>query len=270
MLLFEDFILRAILAGIGVAMVSGPLGCFVVWRRMAYFGDTMAHAALFGVALGLLAGIGPTAPILGVGVVIAALMTFLLRQGRWGSDTLLGIFSHSALALGLVVVGLLQTVRVDLLGYLFGDILAVGPSDLYWIWGGGSAVLAVLIVLWRPLLAATVHSELAAAEGVRVNALQLGLMVLIAVVVAVAMKIVGILLVTALLVIPAAAARAFVRTPEAMAAVAGLAGMAAVVGGIGASAYLDTPAGPSIVVAAFLLFLASLVVQWSRGTGRVL
>ncbi len=257
-ILLQDFVLRALAAGLGVAAVAGPLGCLVVWRRMAYFGDTMAHAALLGVALGLLAGVPLPLGVLAVGAVVALMMAALMAQGRWGSDTLLGIFSHTALALGLVALGLMAEVRVDLLGYLFGDILAVTPARLGWIYAGGGAVLAVLLLLWRPLVAATVAPDLAQAEGVPVAALRVVFMLLIAVVVAVAMQIVGVLLITALLIIPAAAARGLARGPEAMALLAALLGAVAVAAGIAASALLDTPTGPSIVVAAGALFVLGL------------
>lgn len=270
MLLLEDFILRAVLAGLAVALVGGPLGCFIVWRRMAYFGDTMAHAALMGVALGLLLQVPTSGSIVVVGVALAALVTMLLRLGRWGSDTLLGIFAHTTLALGLVTLSLLETVRVDLMGYLFGDILAVDAANVAWVWAGALFILVVLVVLWRPLLSATVHSDLAAVEGVPVQVVQFVFMLLIAVVVAAAMNIVGVLLVTSLLVIPAAAARPFVGTPLTMAVLASILGAASVMGGIAASVQWDTPTGPSIVVAAFSLFLVSLatsVVARLRRTG---
>ncbi len=264
MILFEDFVLRALVAGIALAAVAGPLGCFVVWRRMAYFGDTMAHAALLGVALGLIAEIPILAAIVGVGSVIALALTALRRHGHYGADTLLGIFSHAALACGLVVLGSMETVRVDLLGYLFGDILAVSNQDALFIVGGAILALAALAVLWRPLLSMTVNPEIAAAEGVRVFRMELAFMILIAVVVAFAIKIVGILLITAMLVIPAAAARGLVRAPETMATAAAFIGAAAVVLGLSGSAYLDTPAGPSIVLATFLLFLATLGIGTLR------
>ncbi|MCA1941625.1 MAG: metal ABC transporter permease, partial [Caenispirillum bisanense] len=244
MILFEDFILRALAAGLGVALVAGPLGCFVVWRRMAYFGDTMAHAALTGVALGLLFGITPVAGIVGVGAVLVLFLTVLGRRGRHASDTLLGIFSHGALSVGVILLATMESVRVDLMAYLFGDILAVMPADLAWIWGGGLTALAVLVVLWRPLLATTVSPEVAQAEGVPVLAVQVAFMLLIALVVAVAMKIIGVLLITAMLIIPAAAARRFAASPEAMAVIAAGIGAVAVVLGLVASARWDTPAGP--------------------------
>ncbi|SOD97072.1 metal ABC transporter permease [Caenispirillum bisanense] len=257
MILFEDFILRALAAGLGVALVAGPLGCFVVWRRMAYFGDTMAHAALTGVALGLLFGITPVAGIVGVGVVLVLFLTVLGRRGRHASDTLLGIFSHGALSVGVILLATMESVRVDLMAYLFGDILAVMPADLAWIWGGGLTALAMLVVLWRPLLATTVSPEVAQAEGVPVLAVQVAFMLLIALVVAVAMKIIGVLLITAMLIIPAAAARRFAASPEAMAVFAAGIGAVAVVLGLVASARWDTPAGPSVVAAAVAVFAVS-------------
>ena len=256
----DDFLVRAVIGGCAVAVVAAPLGVFVVWRRMAYFGDTLAHAALLGVALGFLLGVDLNAGVVAVGISVALLLALLQRGRQIGSDTLLGILSHGGLAVGLVVLAFLETVRVDLMAYLFGDILAVTGGDIAWVVGGGAAVLAAMAFLWRPLLAITVHEELAAVEGVPVAAVRLGYMMLLAVVVALAMKVVGILLVTSLLVIPPAAARRFARTPEGMAVLAALAGCLAVAGGLWGSFAYDTPSGPSIVVAALALFAVSVAI----------
>jgi zinc transport system permease protein len=262
----DDFVLRGLLAGLGVALLAAPLGCLVVWRRMAYFGEALAHAALLGVALGLLLDLAPTLGIVVTCIAVALLLTgFGRHRLQLADDTLFGIVSHGALATGLVVPSQMETVRVDLFGYLFGDILAVGHADLGWIVATLAVVFAVLSRLWRPLLAVTVHADLAAAEGIAVARVHLAFMLLIALVTAVAMKIVGILLVTSLLVIPAATARHFVRTPEQMVVGAALVGALAVVGGLLASLRWDTPSGPSIVVVATLLFAAGLIYRASMG-----
>lgn len=265
--MLDDFFLRALVAGIGVALVAGPLGCLVVWRRMAYFGDTLAHAALLGVALALLLQVDVTLAVFAVAALVSLALLALRRQGTLGSDALLGLLSHSALALGLVALALMSWVRVDLIGFLFGDILAVSRADIAVIYAGGAAVLAVLAWLWRPLFAATVSRELAAAEGLRPDRAELVFMLLMAVVVAIAMKVVGVLLITALIIIPAATARRFARTPEQMAVLAALAGVVAVVGGLHGSLAWDTPSGPSIVVAALVLFLLGLVPLAGRRAG---
>ena len=256
--MIEDFFLRALLAGIGVALVSAPLGCFVVWRRMAYFGATLAHSALLGIALGILLGIDPALGIAASAIAIALIVTLFERQRAIGRDTLLGILAHSGLAIGLVALSFIEGARIDLMAYLFGDILAVGARDLAWIGGGGLAVLATLAVIWRPLLAITLHEEMARAEGVRVVPVQLAFMLSLAVTIAIAMKVVGILLIVSLLIIPAAAARAFARTPEQMALGAACVGALSATGGLAASLAWDTPAGPSIVVVATLLFALGL------------
>ena len=256
----DDFVLRALVAGLGVALLAAPLGCFVVWRRMAYFGEALAHAALLGVALGLLLDVAPRLGIVATCLVAALLLVALGRhQPRLASDTLFGIVAHGALATGLVLLSRMESVRVDLFAYLFGDILAVGPADLAWI--GLTLLLVGLAMawLWRPLLAVTVHAELAAAEGIAVARVHLAFMLLIALVTAVAMKVVGVLLVTSLLVIPAATARHFARTPEQMVVIAALVGMLAVSGGLAGSLGFDTPTGPSIVVVASLLFALGLL-----------
>lgn len=250
----DDFLWRALLGGVGVALVAGPLGSFIVWRRMAYFGDTLAHSGLLGVAIAIAFEINPSIGILSICVLLALALVVLQRQRSLATDTLLGILSHTALSLGLVALALLETVRIDLVSYLFGDILAITYPDIVWIWAGGSVVLLALIALWRPLLAITVHEDLAQIEGVPVFAVRFIFMLLIAIVIALAMKIVGILLITSLLIIPAATARRIARNPETMAISASLIGSVAVMLGLVASFYWDTPAGPSIVVAAALLF----------------
>ena len=260
-----DFLVRALLAGIGVALAAGPLGCFVVWRRMAYFGDSSGHGALLGVSLGFLAGIDLNLGVLLTAVAIAFLLAFLERQDRLPVDTMLGILAQSTLSLGLIVMSLATTTKVDLLGYLFGDILAVTPVDLAWIYAGTVAVLGALVVVWRPLLATTVHADMAQVEGVAIGWMRLAFTLLVAVVVATAMKIVGVLLITALLILPAAAARRLARSPEQMAAGAACAGCVAVGAGIFASFRWDVPSGPAIVLAAtVLLGVASLAGMGMR------
>ncbi len=253
----DDFLARALLGGLGVALAAGPLGAFIVWRRMAYFGDTLAHSGLLGVALGAVLHINPELGVVATCLLVALALVLLQRRQGLAADTLLGILAHTSLSLGLVALAFLETVRVDLVGYLFGDILAISVTDLYWIWGGALLALAALAGLWRPLLAATVHEELARVEGVPVFAVRLAFMLLIALVIAVAMKVVGILLITSLLIIPAATARRFAGSPEGLAALASLFGALAVGAGLWASLRWDTPAGPSVVVAASSQFVLS-------------
>lgn len=264
--MLDDFFVRALLAGIGVALTTGPLGCFVVWRRLAYFGDTMAHAALLGVALAMLADIQVLLGVFAVTAVGAVLLVAAERRLNLSSDVLLGILAHGTLASGLVLAALTPDVRIDLMAYLFGDILAVDRMDLVAIYGGGILILAVLSRIWSPLLAATVSEELAAAEKLSPARARLVFMLLMAGVIAIAMKIVGILLITSLLVIPAATARRFASGPEQMALLAAAAGVVAVVGGLGGSLMVDAPAGPSVVVAALLIFLVSIVLGSFRRT----
>ncbi len=257
--MFDDFFLRAVVAGVGLALTTGPLGCFIIWRRMAYFGDTISHSALLGVALSLLFQLNLTLSVFAVAALVSVLLLFLQRRQALSADALLGILSHATLAIGLVIVAFMSWVRIDLIAFLFGDILAVSQSDIAVIWGGGIFVLAAIAWLWRPLLASTVNPELAEAEGLRPERARLLFMLLMAVVIAIAMKIVGILLITALLIIPAATARRFAATPETMAIFASLLGAIAVVGGLFGSLRYDTPSGPSIVVAALVLFIISLL-----------
>ncbi len=256
--MLDDFFVRALLAGAGVAAVAGPLGCFIVWRRAAFFGDMLGHAALLGVALSILLHVSVTTGVFVIAVAAALALVRLMDAGAHTSDTLLGILSHGSLALGLLVLSVAGGVQVDLQGLLFGDILAVGTGDLALIFGGGVAVLSVLALFWRTLFAASVSPEIAAAEGLKPKRAELAFTLVLAAFVAVAMKIVGVLLITALMVMPAAAARRFVSGPEAMALLASVFGIMASAGGLFGSLRFDTPSGPSIVAAAFLIFAVSI------------
>ncbi len=255
--MFEDIFIRALVGAIGVAIVAGPLGCFVVWRRMAYFGDSLAHSALLGVALGMVLGLGINLGIVLVCALFSVGLVFLERQRRLSSDAALGIFAHGALATGLVVIGISGGPQVDLMSFLVGDVLAISVRDLVWIFLGGVIVLAGVVWLWRPLLSVTVNEDLAQAEGVNVFFVRLCFMGLMAIFVAVAIKIVGVLLITSLLIIPAATARGVAHTPLQMALVASAVGVAAVLFGLYGSMLVDAPAGPAIVVAAVLVFILS-------------
>ncbi|MCR9135306.1 MAG: metal ABC transporter permease [Alphaproteobacteria bacterium] len=256
--MLDDFFFRALIAGVGVAIVAAPLGCFVVWRRLAYFGDTLSHAALLGVALAFLLELNITLAVFLVCAGVAVALVLLQRRATLSSDSLLGLLAHAALALGLVALAFMSSVRIDLMGFLFGDILAVSKFDILTIYLGGIGVLIVLAVVWHGLFAATVNPELAEAEGMRPHRSNLIFVLLMATVIAISMKIVGVLLITALLIIPAATARRFASGPEQMAVLAALFGAAAVVGGLFGSLNWDTPSGPSIVVAAVIFFVISL------------
>lgn len=263
--MLDDFLIRAALAAVGTALAASLLGCFVIWRRMVYFGDATSHAAILGVAVALGFSISVFAGVLGVALVMALTIHGLTGRGVQ-MDTVLGVFAHGALALGLVAVALIPGARVNLDAYLFGDVLTVSRADLAVIWGGTAIVAGVLWWHWQALVTATISVDLAHAAGIDPRRGQLILTLLLAGVVAVAIKVVGALLITALLIIPAAAARGLSRTPEAMAALASLIGAAAALGGVWLALQLDTPVGPSIVVLAVVVFaMTTLAAQLRRG-----
>ncbi len=262
----DSFILYALAAGIALALVVGPLGSVVVWRRMAYFGDTLAHAALLGVALAIAAEQLPMAGVGLTGVLIAVLLFWLEKQGNLSTDTLLGILSHSALALGLIVLSVIQAqgFNINLMSYLFGDLLAVGPSDLVLMYGSVVIILLVFSQILSPLVSISVNEELARIDGVAVEKVRFIFMILLALVIAVALKVVGILLITALLIIPAATARLYSKSPKQMVLVSVLMAIAAVVLGLLVSLGWDFPTGPAIVVSASFLFFVSRIVLSCR------
>ena len=256
--MIDDFFVRAILAGVGLALIAGPLGCFVIWKRLAYFGDTLSHGALLGIALGLLFELNLELSVFVICTLVAITLLILQRRSSISSDALLGILAHASLAIGLVVLSLMTWIRVDLMSLLFGDILAVSKSDLWMI---GATILitgAILAIIWRSLFATTVSRELAEAEGIRAQTIEMLFMLLIAAVIAIAIKIVGVLLITSLLIIPAATARRISITPGQMMIASSIVGVVSVILGLLGSLNLDTPSGPSIVVAAVFCFLLSI------------
>jgi zinc transport system permease protein len=256
--MLDDFLIRAGLAGIGLALAAGPLGAMVVWRRMAYFGDATSHAAILGVAMALSLQLPVTAGVLFVSLAMALTVSTLAAKG-WAMDVTLGVLAHSALAFGLVAISFVPGVRNDLSSYLFGDILAVTRGELAVIWGGAAVVIGLMAWRWQAMLTATLSEELAHASGINPDRERLVLTVALALVVAVALKVVGALLIAAMLIIPAAAARALSRNPEGMAFVASALGCLSVVAGLALSLWQDTPAGPSIVSAAATLFAVAAI-----------
>ena len=257
--MLDDFQVRAIIAGIGIALVTGPLGCFVVWRRLSFFGDTLAHSALLGVLLSISLNINVSLTIFVVSSLVALILLRLEKSTNLAGDSLLGLISHSSLAIGLVILGFLSFIRFDVLGVLFGDILSVNTNDLLFIWIGGGLILAVLFYIWKPLFASTVNYELAEAEGMnpeRVNAI---FTILLAALIAISIKMIGVLLITGLLIIPTAMARNLSNNPKQMVVLSIIGGLLSVFIGLYASFEINTASGPSIVVVALILFILSLL-----------
>ena len=261
--MLDDFFLRALLAGIGVAIVVGPLGCFVIWRRLSYFGDTLSHAALLGVALALLFELNFTMMVFIVSVTLSLLLIYLKSRTSLPSDALLGLLAHSILAIGIICLGFMTWVRVDLLGLLFGDILAVSTSDIWLIWIGGGLVLACLAVIWKPLFADTVSPDLAVAEGLNPQKSRIIFMILLALVISISIKVVGVLLITGMLILPAAVARNLSAGPIQMMILSVIAGIFSVVAGLFSSLTWNTSSGPSIIAATLVLFILTML-PWSR------
>jgi zinc transport system permease protein len=256
----DPFFMRALAAGIVLAIIAAPLGCIVVWRRMAYVGETLAQASLLGVALGLALQINLTFAVI-VAAIIAALVLIAFGQQRLlALDSVLGLMHHATLALGIIAISLLKGPSVDLMSFLFGDVFAVTVGDLAWAVIGGAFVLASTLYLWKPLVRLSLDADLATAEGVDPVVPKALFDILLAVTIAVAMKIVGILLVMAFLIVPAAAARPLARTPEGMAVMAAVIGAVSVAGGLTLSLVSDAPGGPSIVLAMTALAVVSLLV----------
>ncbi|MFT5083759.1 MAG: zinc transport system permease protein [Lentisphaeria bacterium] len=256
-----EFLINALIVGLAIALIAGPLGSFTVWRKMAYFGDTLAHSALIGVAFGLFLEINITLSIILACFLIAVVLVFLEQQNSLSTDTLLGVLSHSSLALGLVCVSLYSDSQISLYSYLFGDFLTVSRNEAVLICVAVFVLMTLVVYLWKPLLMISTDEDLARVEGKNIRRLRLILMLMIACVIALAMKIVGVMLITALLIIPAATSRRLTSSPEAMAAIASLLGGCAVISGLSASYWIDIPTGPAVVLCSFVFFIVSLAVR---------
>ena len=257
--MLDDFFIRALLAGIGIALVTGPLGCFIIWRRLSFFGDTLAHAALLGVTMAVFFEINIAFSVFLISSVVALILIKLQKSTKLPGDALLGLLAHSSLAVGLVVIGFLTSIRFDVMGLLFGDILAVNQNDLLLIWIGGAFILLILKFIWKPLFASTVNHELAEAEGMEPNKFNAIFTVLMAAVIAISIKIVGLLLITGMLIMPAAMGRNLSNNPQQMVKLSVIGGLLSVIIGLFSSLQLNTPSGPSIITAALILFCFSLI-----------
>ncbi len=245
--MFDDFLFRALIAGIGIALVTGPLGCFVVWRRLSFFGDTLAHSALLGVLLSVAFDLNISLTIFTVSSLIALLLLRLQKTTNLPSDALLGLLSHSSLAVGLVILGFLSFIQFDIMGVLFGDILSVNVNDLLAIWIGGAII--------------------AEAEGMnpeRVNAI---FTILLAALIAISIKMVGLLLITGMLIIPTTMARNLSNNPKQMVILSIIGGLLSVFIGLYTSFEINTSSGPTIVVVALILFILSLIGIKKRNYG---
>ena len=261
--MFEDFLFRAFIAGIGLAIITGPLGCFIVWRRLSYFGDTLAHSALLGVGVGYALNFNFIISVFVISALISLSLLYLQKRTSLPNDALLGLLAHSVLSIGLVLLGILSFIRIDLMGLLFGDILAVNMNDILIVWAGGGISLLVLIYIWRPLFAGTVNLELAKAEGLNADTANTIFTLLIALVIAISIKIVGILLITGLLIIPAAASRNLSNHPIQMAIISSVLGVLSVIFGLLTSINWNTSTGPTILSAALGIFIISLF-PWKK------
>jgi len=257
----DEFIFRALLGGIGLAIISGPLGCLVIWQRMAFFGAALSHAALLGVALGLLFSMHLQLTILFICLLVSVFLVILTKHINLGLDTLLAILAHGSLALGILMIGLIPSVRIDLMAYLFGDILSIQWIDVFIVYAGGAITLLVLYKIWTPLLSLIIQQDLALVDGVSEDKTRLIFLLLLSFVVAISIHIVGVLLVVSMLIIPAACARSFSRSPEQMSLFAAIIGCTSIIFGLLLSFHLDTAAGPSIVVSASIIFLIIISVS---------
>ena len=259
--MLDDFFIRAIIAGLATAALMGPIGCFIIWRRMSFFGDTLSHSALLGVGISLMLHTNQTLTVFVIALAIAAALYGLRSRAQLSSDASLGILSHGALALGLLMVSFLPPSQIDFTAIFFGDILATSHQDIYIVLTGLVIGSLILKLIWRPLLIATVNQDIAKAEKTGTNRAEFIFTLLLTMVIALSIKIVGVLLISALLIIPAAGARQIAKAPESMAILASFLGCLSIIGGLWGSLEFDLPSGPAIVTIALIIFCCLLGIK---------
>jgi zinc transport system permease protein len=259
--MIDSFLLNAIFGGLIIASVSGLLGCFVLWKNMAYFGDALSHSALLGITIGILFHLNLTIAVSLVAILFA--IVFSQNTSRYSNDTMLGVISYSALSLA-IIVNSYKKVKMDLIGYLFGDILAINYHDMLYL-SICTLVISIWIYRnWSELIMLSICEEYLHASGGNVRRTKLGFALVLALFIATSFKVVGILLITAMLIIPAASALAISRSPLQMAKLAVIIGSFSCICGIAGAFYFNAPTGPSIVVTSLLCFVITNVVSSIR------
>ncbi|ACT57192.1 iron chelate uptake ABC transporter family permease subunit [Candidatus Liberibacter asiaticus] len=255
--MYNEFFIRALFSGIGIVLSTGPLGCFIIWQRIAYFGDTIAHSALLGVALSLIFQLPLTICIFMIATLTSLVLLQIQKNEALSSDAILGVITHSTISLALVILSFMKWVNTDLTSFLFGDILAVNTTDILLIWGIGFLNIMILFKIWKPLLATTVNYELAKAEGMQPEKIKLIFIMITSLMISVSIKFIGITLITSLLILPTVTARRFSTSPENMAILATIIGILGIIIGLYGSLIFDTPSGPSIIITSLFLFILS-------------
>ena len=268
----EAYMQRALVTALLLGPLCGLIGVFVTARRMAFFSDTISHAALAGIAVGFWLGFAdPTLPMVAVGLGVAALMLWLKEKTDLLTDTIMALLLSGSVAFGIVVISLLKGFRGELHRYLFGDILSVGPQEVWLAFAVSVVVAAAVAVRLNALTLLTASEDLAHVSGIPVRRLNYAFVLVLTVVVALSIRLLGIILVTSLLVIPPAAARNIARNLRQQIVLAVVAGALGGGGGVTLSYRFDLPCGPSIVLTSVALFLATLAVSRLRqASGRAL
>jgi zinc transport system permease protein len=256
--MFDSFLINAIIGGLIIASISGLLGSFVLWKNMAYFGDALSHTALLGITIGILFHLNLTIAVTLVAIIFAII--FSQNATRYSNDTMLGVISYSALSIA-IIINSYKKIKMDLISYLFGDILAINHQDLIYL-----IICTVIISIWiyrnwSELVMLSICEEYLHASGGNVRKIKLGFALILALFIATSFKIVGILLITAMLIIPAASALAISRSPAQMVRTAMLIGSLSCVLGITGAFYFDTPTGPSIVVSSLTFFMLTNIFR---------
>ncbi|RPD37767.1 hypothetical protein C0030_000760 [Candidatus Liberibacter solanacearum] len=257
--MYNEFFIRALFAGIGIILSTGPLGCFIVWQRMTYFGDTIAHSALLGVAFSLMLNLPLPLCIFMVSALTSIILLQIQKSEFIASDAILGVITHSTISISLIMLSFMTWVNTDLTSFLFGDILAVNTNDIIIIWSAGILNIVILIKIWKSLLATTVNYELAKAEGMQPEKVKLIFTMITALMISISIKFIGITLITSLLILPTVTARRFATSPENMVILTTVIGILGVILGLYGSLIFDTPSGPSIIITSLIFFILSFL-----------
>lgn len=259
------FIGQGVIALLVLSFLTAPMGCFLIWRRMSFFGATLAHSALLGAVIGLLLGVGVFVGVMGFTALLACLLTWWLQNQRLANDTVLAMIAHLTLAIGVVAISLMDNLRIDLMAYLFGDVLSISRPVFYQIVAVCIVSAIALRVFWRGFVNLAVQPDIAQVEGYRTTVLSFCFVLFLSITISVGMVTVGALLIVSMLIIPAATARLIANQLKTMVFAAWIFTVISIISGMVAAYYVDLPAGPMVVIASGGLFvLAYLSAQWQQ------
>ncbi|MFT7086926.1 MAG: zinc transport system permease protein [Rickettsiales bacterium] len=256
--MFEPLFIKALIAGIGVAIALAPIGVFVLWKKMAYFSDAISHSAIFGLAIATIIAVSPMYGIVLCAVIFCFLMFIIGKQNLYSIDSIIGITSATLLSIGMILLAFFPS-EIELEEYLFGDLLNLENYQITIIYAAAALVVLAISLWFKKLLLSTINPDLAKISGIKTENLELKFLLLTAIIVACLVKIVGIFLITSMMILPAAIGRNFSKTPTHMIFLSLAFAIFSIVGGLFFAVFFNLPSSPAIIGFSALILILSIL-----------